>query len=83
MIGDDIDKSRAQLNSIRSRRTKFICINDDMRNPAPDVQALLQHFYLSFFPLRSQFELPYHLENKYVTIHTTSSLLKAIHCINS
>jgi hypothetical protein len=29
------------------------------------VQALLQHLYLSFFPTRSQFELPFHLENRY------------------
>ena len=52
MIGDDLDKTRSQLNSIRARRTKFVCVNDDMRNPSQEVQALLQHFFLSFFPAR-------------------------------
>lgn len=52
MIGDSVEKARAQLNSIRARRSKFLCINDDMRDPPPEVQALLQHFYLSFFPAK-------------------------------
>ena len=31
MIGDDFEKTRNQLNSIRARKTKFVCVNDDMK----------------------------------------------------
>ena len=54
MIGDDYNKTRDQLNSIRARKTKFV--NDDMKNPDPVLVAMLQNFYLSFFPKQSQFE---------------------------
>lgn len=40
MLGDDADKTRAQLNNIRAKKTKFICLNDDMRAPHPDVQVM-------------------------------------------
>lgn len=39
MLGDDPGKTRAQLNTIRARKTKFICLNDDMRSPHPDIQV--------------------------------------------
>jgi hypothetical protein len=58
MIGDDFNRTRDQLNSIRARKTKFVCVNDDMQNPTPDMVAFLQAFYTSFFPRPSQFELP-------------------------
>ncbi len=39
MLGDDVDKTRAQLNNIRAKKTKFICLNDDMREPHADIQV--------------------------------------------
>src|SRR3546814_11564215 len=47
-----------QLDSIRSRRTKFICVNDDMKNPSPELQKAFSDFYEALFPLPCQFELP-------------------------
>ena len=57
MVGDDLNKTRDQLASIRARRTKFVCVNDDMRDPTPAHARLLRDFYLSFFPRPSRFEL--------------------------
>jgi hypothetical protein len=58
MIGDDFNRTIDQLNSIRARKTKFVCVNDDMQHPTPDMVEFLQAFYRSFFPHPSQFELP-------------------------
>lgn len=37
---------------------KFICVNDNMKDPSTDLVQELESFFLSLFPLRSQFELP-------------------------
>jgi hypothetical protein len=58
MIGDNITNTLNQLNSVRYRKTKFICINDQMESPTPQLKQILKDFYLSFFPYPSQFELP-------------------------
>jgi len=58
MIGDDFNRTIDQLNSIRARKTKFVCVNDDMQQPTPEMVEFLQAFYRSFFPHPSQFELP-------------------------
>jgi hypothetical protein len=58
MIGDDFNHTKDQLNSIRARKTKFVCVNDDMKRPTPEMIGFLQRFYLSFFPYPSRFELP-------------------------
>jgi len=58
MITDDYNQTLAQLDSIRSRKSKFVCVNDDMRHPSPELVQALEDFYESFFPLPSQFELP-------------------------
>ena len=39
MLGDDLGRIRAQLNGIRAKKTKFICLNDDMRYPHPDTEV--------------------------------------------
>jgi len=39
-----------------------------MEDPSEEVKSLLAHFYLSYFPKRSSFELPEHLENKFLYI---------------
>lgn len=58
MIGDDFNHSITQLDSIRHRRTKFICVNDDMKNPSPKLLKAFSDFYEALFPLACQFELP-------------------------
>lgn len=68
MIGDEGNKTMRQLDSIRARRSKFICVNDDMRHPSRELQDALLLFYLSFFPNASSFELPPTLRNTYLRV---------------
>lgn len=68
MITDDYNKTKDQLDSIRARKTKFVCVNDDMREAPEALQAMLRDFYLSFFPYPSQFELPAGEVNPYLHI---------------
>ena len=58
MITDDFNRTRAQLDSIRSRKAKFICINDDLREAPPTTRQLLSDFYSAMLPHASAFELP-------------------------
>ena len=50
MIGDDYNDTKSQLDSVRARRPKFICINDNMNDPSNELIQLLQDFFESFFP---------------------------------
>uniref|UniRef100_A0A7S2FB28 EF-hand domain-containing protein n=1 Tax=Octactis speculum TaxID=3111310 RepID=A0A7S2FB28_9STRA len=68
MIGDNYNDTKLRLDSIRARKSKFVCVNDDMNAPTVELTAMLQNFYLSFFPHRSQFELPDHKENRYLHV---------------
>ncbi len=58
MIGDDYNNSLGQLDSVRQRQSKFVCINDNMKNPSKELEQALRSFYLSFFPEPCVFELP-------------------------
>eukprot|EP00644_Phytophthora_capsici_P011398 jgi/Phyca11/119154/e_gw1.37.173.1 len=57
-----------QMMGTRARRTKFVCINDDMKFPSTAVSQILHELFLSIWPKRSQFELPFHLKNRYAHI---------------
>jgi len=63
MVTDDYNKTAAQLASVRARKPKFICINDDMQAATPETRALLTDFYEALLPRRSSFELPPGQEN--------------------
>ena len=69
MIGDDYNTTKKQLDSVRSKHTKFVCINDNMKHPAPNLLQMLQEFYESFFPHQSSFELPIGEVNKFAYIN--------------
>ena len=58
MIGDNFNETKEKLDSIRAKKTKFICVNDDMHNPALELEQMLADFYKSMFPKPSPFELP-------------------------
>lgn len=58
MISDDFNKTLHQLDSLRARKPKFICVNDDMDDAPPPVQQILKDFYMAYFPIPSAFELP-------------------------
>lgn len=63
MIGDNYTISLSQLDSVRARQSKFVCINDNMKNPPPELERALRSFYLSFFPEPCAFELPDEVRN--------------------
>jgi hypothetical protein len=58
MIGDNTTDTLKQLDSIRRRKVKFICINDNMQQPSAELLQHLQDFFEALFPLPSPFELP-------------------------
>lgn len=58
MIGDNYTISVNQLDSVRARQSKFVCINDNMVNPTPELEKALRSFYEAFFPEPCVFELP-------------------------
>eukprot|EP01138_Halocafeteria_seosinensis_P008134 gb/GECG01008314.1/.p1 GENE.gb/GECG01008314.1/~~gb/GECG01008314.1/.p1 ORF type:complete len:1154 (+),score=123.58 gb/GECG01008314.1/:1-3462(+) len=58
MVTDDYNETIHKLDKVRHRKTKFVCINDDMHKAPNSVQRALRNLYISYFPLRSRFELP-------------------------
>ncbi|GMF21256.1 unnamed protein product [Phytophthora lilii] len=68
MLSDNYKFAWKQMMGTRARRTKFVCINDDMKFPSTAVSQILHELFLSIWPKRSQFELPYHLKNRYAHI---------------
>ncbi|GMF21838.1 unnamed protein product [Phytophthora fragariaefolia] len=68
MLSDNYNFAWKQMMGTRARRTKFVCINDDMKHPSTAVSQILHELFLSIWPKRSQFELPYHLKNRYAHI---------------
>lgn len=68
MLSDNYRFAWNQMLGTRARRTKFVCINDDMKYPSTAVSQILHELFLSIWPKRSQFELPYHLKNRYAHI---------------
>lgn len=69
MFQDDYKKSAAVLDGIRGKRTKFICINDDMKEAPLETRKLLQDFYESYFPMPCPVELSGGRTNPF--LHTT------------
>eukprot|EP00605_Chrysophyceae_sp_TOSAG23-4_P000023 GSChrysophyteH1.ASY1.ANO1.23.1 assembled CDS len=63
MIGDNYTDTLRQLDSVRERQPKFICINDNMVDPSQEVLSVLKDFFESFWPIPSRFELPSHVIN--------------------
>ncbi|CAM9251979.1 unnamed protein product, partial [Ectocarpus fasciculatus] len=58
MIGDNYTESYSQLNSIRARKPKFVCINDNMKNPPEQLMKAFEDFFDAMYPFPSRFELP-------------------------
>ncbi len=67
-ITDDYNKTLSMLDSVRARRTKFVCVNDDMHDAPIAVRQLLRDFYDSFFHDPSPMELPPGVANPYLYI---------------
>ena len=48
--------------------SKFVCINDDMKNDAPEVVAMLADFFEAMYPIPSPFELKAGWVNRYLHV---------------
>lgn len=68
MLGDDYNSTKSQLDSIRARRAKFICINDNINSMTPELFSLLREFFEAYYPRRSRFELPEGVINKHLRL---------------
>ena len=73
MIGDDYNHTKEQLDGIRAKRTKFICVNDDMHHPSVALQDMLHDFYEAMFAKPSPFELPKGKTNAYLNTNKMRS----------
>ena len=47
------------MNSVRARQSKFVCINDNIKNKTEELNEVIHSFYESFFPIPSAFEKQY------------------------
>lgn len=69
MLTTNISRVVDSLDEIRKTPKKFNCINDNLEDDAPEenqlISALLEDFYLSLFPARSQFELENNYRNRF------------------
>lgn len=43
---------------MRARKSKFICINDNIQHPTAQLDKIVRHFFEALYPMRSPFELP-------------------------
>lgn len=68
MLGDDYNSTRSQLDSIRARRVKFICVNDNINRMTPELFGLLHEFFEAYYPRRSRFELPEGVLNEHLRL---------------
>ncbi|KAK0167264.1 hypothetical protein PV327_004686 [Microctonus hyperodae] len=69
MLTSNVSQTVQLLDEIRRESKKFICLNDDMdpsrKSENEVIRALLNDFYRSLYPLRSNFELPAQYRNRF------------------
>jgi len=58
MVGDDLNKTQEQLDAVRAKRPKFICLNDNMKLARPEVLRVLRDFLQSYYAAPCPMELP-------------------------
>ncbi|KAJ5719690.1 hypothetical protein N7493_007268 [Penicillium malachiteum] len=56
MLGDDYQTTMHKLNFTREHPTKFICLNDDMKNQSLELRFALHDLLESLWPVPSTFE---------------------------
>lgn len=69
MIHNNLSQVLSQIDDIRKNPKKFICLNDNMSHGTKEadvIRAVIQDFYESLFPTRSQFELPPEYRNRFL-----------------
>ncbi|XP_068729613.1 N-acetylglucosamine-1-phosphotransferase subunits alpha/beta-like [Montipora capricornis] len=79
MIRDNASAVLQQLDAIRGKKKKFVCLNDNINHGKKDaelIKALLVDFYESLFPIPSQFELPQEYRNRFLHISELEEWVK-------
>ncbi|XP_071441865.1 N-acetylglucosamine-1-phosphotransferase subunits alpha/beta [Hetaerina americana] len=70
MLSSDLNSAIAQLDDIRKKPRKFVCLNDnlDPRQPKNNekVRILLQDLFEALYPKPSSFELPPEYRNRFL-----------------
>ncbi|EDO40260.1 predicted protein [Nematostella vectensis] len=68
MIRDNVTVVLNQMDGIRAKRRKFICLNDNLDHDSDThlAKALLVDLYESLFPIPSQFELKQGYRNRFL-----------------
>jgi len=83
MVGDDYNETLAKLDSVRSRRAKFVCINDDMTLAPEPLRRALREFYESYFPHPCELELPPGRENAHLYIKPLLAHARALWAVRA
>ena len=71
MVRDNATVAQRQMDHMLLKRSKFMCINDNMNhsNPAAsEVKKVIYDFMNDYFPIPTEFELPDGVQNKH--LHT-------------
>lgn len=79
MIRDNASAVLQQLDAIRGKKKKFVCLNDNIDHSKKDaelIKALLVDFYESLFPIPSQFELPREYRNRFLYVSELNEFTK-------
>lgn len=79
MIRDNASAVLQQLDAIRGKKKKFVCLNDNIDHSKKDaelIKALLVDFYESLFPIPSQFELPRDYRNRFLYVSELNEFMK-------
>ncbi|XP_046382751.1 N-acetylglucosamine-1-phosphotransferase subunits alpha/beta [Ischnura elegans] len=70
MLSSDLNSAIAQLDDIRKKPRKFVCLNDNLDPRLPKnnekVRILLQDLFEALFPKPSSFELPPEYRNRFL-----------------
>ena len=79
MIRDNASAVLQQLDNIRGKKKKFVCLNDNIDHGKKDaelIKALLVDFYQSLFPIPSQFELQQEYRNRFLYVSELNEFMK-------
>ncbi|GFT50884.1 hypothetical protein NPIL_95291 [Nephila pilipes] len=71
MIHNNVSQVLIQIDDLRKHPKKFVCLNDNMNHGTQEaevIRAVIQDFYESLFPTRSQFELSPEYRNRFLYV---------------
>ena len=75
MIRDNASAVLQQLDAIRGKKKKFVCLNDNIDHAKKDAE-LIKALLVDFYPIPSQFELPQEYRNRFLRVSELEEWLK-------